>query len=231
MTLAPFVTPFNADRTTLRWSSSNEAVATVSESGVVTGVTAGTANITLTDGSGNIRAESSVTVRADTRPTTGISVSRRTLSLNVGAESTLTVTYRPTNATIRGVTWTSSDESVARVDPNGKVTAVAGGTAIITATSDSGARTATCTVTVRVPVTTVSLAESAITLRIGETYQLVPIITPENATNVAATYSSRATSIATVSSSGLITARRAGTTTVTVRVDGRTTTVTVTVTR
>jgi hypothetical protein len=230
MTLEPFIAPFDADRSKLKWSSSNETIATVSN-GVVTGVRAGTVNITVTDESGMISAVSRVTVRVDTRPTTGITINNRNLSLAVGAASTLTVTYRPSNATIRGVTWTSSNEEVARVEPNGRVVGIAPGTAVITAISDSGERTATANVTVRIPVASVTLPETRVTLRVGETYQIVPVITPTDATSTAVTYASRTASVATVSATGLVTARRAGSTTITVTVDGRSTTLTVTVAR
>jgi uncharacterized protein YjdB len=230
MTLEPFVTPFNADRTLLKWSSSDATVATV-EGGVVTGLKAGTARITVTCENGTITAVCTVTVRVDTRPVTAITLNRRTLNLNAGANSTLSVTFRPSNATIRGVTWTSDNPAVARVEPNGRVIGVSGGTAVITAVSDSGAHIASCTVTVRVPVTSVTLPETRITLTVGETYQIEPVINPSNATDTTATYTTRASATATVSSTGLVTARRAGTTTITVRVDGRTTTLNVTVVR
>jgi len=230
MTLVAYVTPYNADKSGVRWSSSDETVATVT-GGLVTGIKAGTATITVTNASGEIKASCTVTVRSDARPITSISISRQTLALAAGATSTLSITIRPSNATIRGVTWTSSNESVARVEPNGKVIAVSAGTAVITATSDSGAKTAACTVTVRIAVESVTLPVTDITLKIGETYQINPVINPSNATNNRATYSSRAATTASVSATGLVTARRTGTTTITVTVDGKTATLRVTVTR
>jgi uncharacterized protein YjdB len=230
MTLVPFVTPFDADRSGITWSSSDDSIATVS-GGLVTGIRAGIVTIIVSDATGNIRAECTVTVRIDARPTTSIAISRRTLALNAGSSASLTVTYRPTNATIRGVTWISSDERIARVEPNGRVVGISAGVAIITATSDSNARIASCTVTVSIPVESVTLPETDITPRIGSTYQIAPIINPSNATNTTATYTSRSTSIATVSASGVVTARRVGTTTITVRVDGRSATLRVTVRR
>jgi len=230
MRLEPFVTPYNANRSALRWSSSNETIATVSE-GTVTGLRAGTVTITVTGVGGNITATCSVTVRNNARPVTSIRINRTTLNLNAGSASTLSVTYRPTNASIRGVTWVSNNSSVARVEPGGRVVGISAGTAVITAISDSGALTASCTVTVVVPVASVTLPERRITLRIGETYQLEPIIYPDDATNTNATYSSRTPAIASVTSAGLVTASRAGTTTITVRVGSKTVTCTVVVTR
>ena len=231
MTLIPYMTPYNSDKSGVRWTSSDESIATVNNAGVVTGVKAGNATITVIDASGNIKAECAVTVKADSRATTSIALSKRTLTLNAGASSTLTVTYRPSNATIRGANWTSSNESVARVEPNGRVVGVSAGTAVITATSDSGARTATCTVTVVVRVESVTIPDASISLKIGQTYQITPTVNPSNATNTTAKYSTRSSSIASVSSSGLVTARRAGTTTITVTIDGKTASLRVTVTR
>jgi uncharacterized protein YjdB len=84
---------------------------------------------------------------------------------------------------------------------------------------------------VNIPVTSVTLPEARITLSVGETYQLDPNITPTDATNTEARYSSRSSSIASVSPDGLITANRAGTTTITVTVDGVSVRCTVVVTR
>src|SRR5574344_1392260 len=82
---------------------------------------------------------------------TGVSLNHSTLSLAVGGESTLTATVSPTNATNATVTWTTSDATKATV-ANGKVTAVALGTATIIATA--GGKTATCAVTISMPTVT-----------------------------------------------------------------------------
>lgn len=82
-------------------------------------------------------------------PVTGISISQSTLSLAPEGTAALTAAVQPAGALHKGVTWSSSNESVATVDANGVVTAVAEGTAVITATTDEGAFTASCTVTVR----------------------------------------------------------------------------------
>ena len=81
-----------------------------------------------------------------------VSLNQNTLALNTGDSSSLTATVLPTNATNKGVTWTSSKNSVATVDDNGLVTAVASGIATITVTTDDGNYTASCNVTVSDPV-------------------------------------------------------------------------------
>jgi len=81
-------------------------------------------------------------------PVTGVTLDKSKLTLAVGGNAMLTATVSPTNATNKGVTWSSSDTSVATMDTNGKVTGVKTGTATITVTTDDGNHTATCAVTV-----------------------------------------------------------------------------------
>ena len=228
--LEPFLTPFNVNRSEIIWSSSDVSVATVDSNGVVRGVSNGTARITASDISGEITDYTTVTVRRDQRAVQSITMNRN-LALGVGDTHQMSVTLRPNNPTFRGVTWSSNNSAVARVDASGRVIAIAPGTATITATSDSGARVATSTVTVRIPVTSLTLDQTSITLSVGERHQIVPTISPTDATEQRVTYSSRNSSIAFVSTSGQVTARRVGSTTITVTVDGRTETLTVRVVR
>lgn len=81
-------------------------------------------------------------------PVTGISVTPATTSKAVDATQQLTVAFAPTNASLREVTYSSSDEEIATVSATGLITAVAEGTATITATSKDGSWTDTCEVTV-----------------------------------------------------------------------------------
>jgi len=226
--LEPYVTPYNTDRARLTWSSSNTDIATVS-AGIVTGVKAGTAKISVTDDNGTLRAECTITVRTNPKPVTSIAMNKKALTLNVGAASTLAVTFKPTSPTMKGLTWVSDNSSVARVEPNGKVVGLSAGTATITAISDSGGKSTTCLVTVKVPVTSVTLPERTLRLIIGETYQINPTVEPFDATVTTATYSSSSTSVASVSADGLVTARKAGSATITVKVDGKSVTLRVTV--
>lgn len=79
---------------------------------------------------------------------TGISLNKSTTSIAVGNDETLTATLTPANTTYDTVTWSSSDTSVATVDDDGEVTAVHTGTAVITATTERGGFSDSCTVTV-----------------------------------------------------------------------------------
>ena len=163
-TLVATVAPSNADNKSVSWSSSDNTVASVDQTGKVSAVAAGTATITVTTADGNKTATCTVTVTAPstTIPVTAIALNKTNTTITIGASETLTVSYTPTNAnTGKAITWTSSNNNIATVN-NGVVTAVAEGTATITATSE-GNFTATCAVTVQagapVPSTGLTLHE------------------------------------------------------------------------
>ena len=128
----------------LSWSSDNTDVATVDQTGKVTGVAVGTATITATCGSQS--ATCAVTVKAAEVPCVSITLDKTSLELNPGGNGQLTATVDP-ETTTDALSWTTSNEAVAIVDQTGKVTAIAVGTATITATC--GAKTATCEVAVK----------------------------------------------------------------------------------
>ncbi len=149
---------------------------------------------------------------------TNVSLNKTSTTLDIGATETLTATVVPSNATNKTVTWISSNSSVASVS-NGVITAKAAGTATITVKTADANKTATCTVTVKTPtvaVTGVSLNKIATTLTVGDTETLTATVTPNNATNKTVTWTSSNTNIASVSN-GVITAKAAGTATITVK--------------
>lgn len=140
----------------LTWSSSNTSVATVDENGKVTGVAAGTATITATTANGKT-ATCTVTVQAVA--VTGVTLSKTSVSLQIGGTETLTATIAPADATNKNVTWESSNTAVATVS-NGQVKGIAAGSATITVKTVDGEKTTTCSVTVTAapPVPSTDLA-------------------------------------------------------------------------
>ncbi len=146
-TLTATVEPANATNKGVTWSSDKPDVATVDANGKVTAVGEGNTTITVTTEDGSKTATCEVTVTAATVPVTGVTLNKTSTSLYVGDTETLTATVAPDNATNKNVTWSTSDANVATVE-NGVVTAVSAGTATITVTTEDGAKTATCTVTV-----------------------------------------------------------------------------------
>ena len=219
----------NFGASNVTWSSSDEAVATVNESGVVTAKGEGKATITVTTADGKNTATCTVTVYI---PVTGVTLSQTSASLQFGETLTLTATVAPDNAANKSVTWSSNNEDVATVDENGVVTAkTTAGTATITATTADGGKTATCTVTVGVLETGVTLSQTFAKLLFGETLTLTATIAPANATNKSVTWSSSHPAVATVNENGVVTAKSAGTAiiTVTTAIEKKTATCKVTV--
>ena len=134
--------PANTTNFAVSYVSSNETVATVDQNGTITGISSGSATITVTTENGKI-ATCEVTVPPYVESIT----MDTTLDLVVKGNSTLSVTYTPENCIAEKIIWTSSDESVATVN-NGKVTAIGPGTASITAQTETSGCIAECTVTV-----------------------------------------------------------------------------------
>ena len=189
------------------WESSDPNVATV-KNGEVTAVEVGEAVITATVDD-KVVAEYSVNVSVVA--ITDIRFEAEELTLKIDETATPNHTLAPENATVYGLTYSSSDESVATVDQNGKLCAVAPGTAQITLTSSSGV-TAVCSLTVEiVDVEEVTFKIDKKTLKIGESIQLSYTLKPTNATVVDFVYASSDPSVATVDDDGLVVAVAPGT--------------------
>lgn len=215
-TLKATVTPADAYDQSVNWKSSNTSVVTVSN-GVVTAVGSGKATVTVTTVDGGFTDECEVTV---TSPVTGVSLNKSSMTLEKGKTETLVATVNPSDATNKNVTWTTSDKSVVTVD-NGVVKAVGKGSATVTVETEDGGFTASCIVTVNVPVTGVSLNKKSLELTAGKYETLTATVTPADADDKSVTWKSSNTSVATVSSSGKVTAVDGGKATITVTtVDG-----------
>ena len=218
-TLVATIKPDNATNKNVSWSSSDESIATISDEGMVTAIKAGTAVITVTTEDGNKTAECSITITSKVYPVESVSLDRTEYEMTEGDTVTLVATIKPDNATNKNVSWSSSDESIATVNDEGKVTAIKAGTAVITVTTEDGNKTAECSITVTskvYPVESVSLDRTEYEMTEGDTATLVATIKPDNATNKNVSWSSSDESIATVSDEGMVTAIKAGTAVITV---------------
>ena len=190
--------------TDVTYASSNSKVATVDVNGKVTAKAAGTAVITAKSSIGKT-ATYKVTVKT---PSVKLNVTSRTLYVK-GAPAT--VALKTTKTGVSGtVTYTSSNTKAATVDKNGKVTAKAAGTTVITA--KCGNYKATCRITVKNP--TIKATASVGTLFAGGTSQ---IKVTKTGLTAKVTYTSSNKSVATVSASGKVTAKKAGTTVITAK--------------
>ena len=134
-----------------------------------------------------------------------IELSESEKTVFVGDTFTITATVKPEDAFNRTVTWSSSDPSIATVDENGTVTAIAKGEAIITAESADGVK-AECKVTVEKKVAAIELSESEKTVFVCDTFTITATVKPEDAFNRTVTWSSSDPSIATVDENGTVTA-------------------------
>ena len=213
-TLTATVGPSNADNKKVKWTTSNSAVATVSSTGAVKGVKKGTATITATaaDGSGK-KAACTVTVK---QPVTSVKLNKTTLTIDAKKTATLTATVGPSNANNKNVKWTTSNSAVATVTVSGKVKAIKKGTATITATArDGSGKKATCKVTVKQPVTSLTLDKTDLKLKIGKKSTLKATVKPANANNKDVKWTTSNKSVATVTSDGKVKGIKYGTATIT----------------
>ena len=148
-------------------------------------------------------------------PVTGISLNKTSTTIGRGETETLTAIVEP-NGTGSTVEWTSSNPSVASVEQNGEVTAVSAGTATITATA--GGKSASCEVTVNVPLKGITINGNQTSIRKGTTTQLSVTFDPEDTTdNKTISWSSDDPEIASVDQNGRVTAIADGSTTIRAR--------------
>lgn len=199
------------DDTTVIWSSDNEKVATVDQTGLVKAVADGTANIKAKVGT--LEATYAITVQEV--KLNGISIKDAT-TIHRGGTETLEVTYDPENTTDdKTVTWESSDPTVATVDGSGTVTATGIGSANITA--KVGNHTDVCVVTVDAPLESIDVQDTLELVK-NQTavidYKLVPSDTTDEKT---VTFISSDEAVATVDENGKVTALKAGTTVITLK--------------
>ena len=145
ITLTATVSPSNATDKNVIWTSSDPSVATVSQSGVITAVKAGSATVIATTSDGGKTAACEIVVIV---PVKSISLDKESMELIEGDSANLTATIGPDDATDKRITWTSSDKSIATVSSAGSVVAVRSGTVTITATTNDGGLTAECNLTV-----------------------------------------------------------------------------------
>ncbi len=215
----------------VKWKSSNSKIVTVTQKGEIKGIKPGYATITVTaqDGSG-VYATCRVRV---IRQVTTINLNKASAQIIKGDSLKLIATVKPTNATLKSVKWTSSDEKVAYVDSVGKVVAVDIGRCIITATTKDGSgKSAKCIVEVinENPITSLTIVNRDITMIVGENTKLNSYVAPKRNTDKLRWYSDDTRIVSINSKTGKMKALRTGTATITLASSsGKATTTTVTV--
>ena len=210
--LTAAVAPADTTDKTITWTSSRPAVATVDEHGVVRAVSVGTATITATAKSGVRR---SIVIHSY-QPPLSVTLKETTAVVNVGSNVRLSGSVQPTNAYTRKITWTSTDPAVASVTQTGSVRGKKVGTCKIIA-RDAKGHEAVCTVSVEIPVRSLSAASKSLTVVTGGTNKASVTVAPTDATNATLTWISSNPAVAKVDGTGVITGMSAGAVTVTAR--------------
>jgi uncharacterized protein YjdB len=204
----------------ITYASDKPNVATVSASGVVTAVTVGTAKITGTSEGKSGTADVTVTPV----PVSTVDVSPGQADLTIGGTVTLTATPKDSRGnalTGRTVSWTSGAPSVATVNASGVVTATGAGTAVVFATIEG--RTGSATINVRqIPITSVTVTPAVSSVAVGASVQLTATVRSGTTvlTDRIVGWSSSNDAIAVVSSTGRVTALKAGSVTITATSEG-----------
>ena len=208
------ISPYDGTNADVEWSSSDPGIVAVDDGGYFTGVETGT--VTITASCGSVSDTCTVTV---VNPVADLSLDSTAETLELGDTVTLSADVSPSGATNADVTWQSNNTSVATVSSGGTVTAVSEGAATITA--EAGGITDACTViVVKTDVTDLSLSSTSETLELGGTVTLTATVSPSGATYPDVTWASSDTSVATVNSSGKITAVAEGAATIIAEADG-----------
>lgn len=219
-------TPSTTTNKQVTWESNKPTIASVSETGLVTALKYDQYNNNVTITAKSVKdptITAQITVNVVLPPVTDVQLNKTETSLYVGGTETLIATILPEGA-YQKVTWSTSDKKIATVSTEGVVTGVAIGDVEIKATSSANsAKYATCTVhVIKTPVESVAFDPDTKEMTVGAIYQLVPVVTPAAAaTQYTATYESNNTAVATVSETGLVTAKAEGTAKITCTLGGK----------
>lgn len=205
------LTPADSTEVAVTWESTDTKIATVDANGKVTGKAAGQTVIMAKIASGGT-AYCKVTV---TQPASGLILNYSDKIVYVGEKFTMTASVTPSTSTQLGVTWESSNEKVAKITQKGEVTALAGGVAIITATTLDGGHIANCVLTVRESVSTISINYQTYYLGLDKSVYLEATVSTPTATNQDVIWTSSDEDVATVSQKGKVTAHKLGYATIT----------------
>ncbi|MEG1777011.1 MAG: Ig-like domain-containing protein, partial [Clostridia bacterium] len=205
--------PEDASLQQATFSSSSEKTAIVDQNGVVTGIARGQTNIIVRSADGAAKASVRITVR---QQPTSITLALEKESIPIGKKAAIRATVLPKNADNKKLEWSTSDESIATVDQKGRVTAVAIGEALITATSvEDPAVTASVKVGAVQLAQSISFSSKAYSTIIHQTVQLHVSVAPDTTSNKGVTYHSSHPKIATVDENGLVTGVNGGKATIT----------------
>lgn len=194
------VTPDNANDKTVKWSSSDDSIATVDASGQIKAIESGVCSIIGMTSNG-ITEKCTVNVK---QAVTGIKLNSTRKTILKGKQFKLKVTLTPSDADNKTVTFSSSDSKVAKVSKDGVVTALKGGETVIVAKTKDRGLTASCHVTVQELVTKITLPTVKGYVQKGDTLSFIPKVNPSTATNKRIRWKSSNEKIAKVDKNGIV---------------------------
>ncbi len=204
--------PMDATETNVTYTSSNPEIATINGMGRITALAVGTTTITASCQDVSASFELQVIEEEDTTiPVSDIEIGSHESEVKVGETLSISAAVLPADATNSTITYKSSNEGIATVNSTGEVRGIAKGSVIIYVTAEN--ITKEVSLTVKVPTTGLSVNNDYLILKKGNTFQLSASVTPAEAAQ-AVTYRSMDESIATVSASGLVSAKKVGNTTI-----------------
>ena len=193
-------TPSNVSNKTVYWYTSDSSIATVNE-GTIYAKREGEAIITAISGNRQKIAKCKVIVSKPEVPLTGIKLKEENVTVEIGKTGYIGAIYNPSDASDKVLYWSSSDESVAKVN-EGVITAIGEGKAILTATARAGGKTASCTVTVENPnfvhIDEIKMKTEELNLNKGENGWVGVTYSPSNASNKVLTWKSSNEEVVTV---------------------------------
>lgn len=206
------VSPVHAENKSLRWTSFDETIATVSSDGKITAITPGETFINVVTVDGNFKKSCRVIVKAKFVKVSGISISNQKVEIKIGYKQVLIAEVTPKNATNSKIIWNSSHPDIVFVSDKGIILGLKLGEALISAKSSDGGFIATCNTKVLANnVTGISIDETDIKLVVGNSGLLVAKLIPENSTSKEVIWSSLNPDIANVKD-GVVTALKVGNT-------------------
>ena len=212
-TLVATVLPENASNQSITWASTVPEVATVDQNGVVTAVAVGQTVISVMTQDGGKIAYCNVTVNQKVT-SVALNITKKTLRVGVADQNTvqLSAVVGPEDASNKKVTWSSNNPSIATVDQNGLVTAVAGGSAVIMVTTEDQSKTATCLIESVQPVLSLRLEQTEVKPNPGYSAKINAILNEgaPAASNTKIHWSSDDENVATVDENGNVTAVAVG---------------------
>ena len=179
--IAPQIYPSAASSDKVRYFSSNEAVATVDENGVVTPIDTGTATLYVFSEDMQVKASMQIDVKQEVKAT-GISAPEK-MQINIGETKALNASAKPSNTT-KQIKYKSADEGIAKIDSDGNITAVSEGFATITATvsNDDESFEATTIVHCVFPTESLDIEDEYIVTKLSDECSIIPTVSPDNAT-------------------------------------------------